>query len=76
METARAKEIIRSLADGRRLPVQPITVAYTRLDGMPMPRAFRCLYAWYGAMTLPDHMFAALALGVVTVEVIFHPPER
>ncbi|MBC7950686.1 MAG: 1-acyl-sn-glycerol-3-phosphate acyltransferase [Rhodospirillaceae bacterium] len=61
-------------ADGAILPVQPISVAYTRLDGHPMCRAFRPFYAWYGDMTLAGHLFALLGLGQLTVEVVFHPP--
>lgn len=62
-----------TLADGRPLPVQPVSVAYTRLDGLTMCRAFRPFYAWYGDMTLAGHLFDALGLGKLTVEVIFHP---
>lgn len=58
---------------GRPLPVQPVSLAYTRLDGLPMGRAFRPFYAWYGDMTLAGHLFAALGLGELTVEVTFHP---
>ncbi|MBC7906849.1 MAG: 1-acyl-sn-glycerol-3-phosphate acyltransferase [Rhodospirillaceae bacterium] len=61
-------------ADGAVMPVQPISVAYTRLDGHPMCRAFRPFYAWYGDMTLAGHLFALLGLGQLTVEVVFHPP--
>lgn len=60
-------------ADGRLLPVQPVSLAYTRLDGRVLSRALRPFYAWYGDMTLAGHLFAALGLGEVTVEVIFHP---
>ena len=59
--------------DGQALPVQPVSLAYTRLDGQPMGRAFRPFYAWYGDMTLAGHLFAALGLGIATVEVVFHP---
>jgi 1-acyl-sn-glycerol-3-phosphate acyltransferase len=58
--------------DGDPLPVQPVSVAYTRLDGLPMGRAFRPFYAWYGDMSLAGHLFAALGLGRLTVEVVFH----
>jgi len=63
-------------ADGiaRPVVVQPVTVAYSGLDGLPMQRAFRPFYAWYGDMTLVDHMFNALGLGNLTVDVIFHAP--
>lgn len=63
-------------ADGvaRPLPVQPVSIAYTRLDGLPLCRAFRPYLAWYGDMTLAGHLLRALGLGRVTVEVMFHPP--
>lgn len=54
--------------------VQPVTIAATDLDGMPMGRGLRPLYAWYGAMTLPDHLWAVAGLGRVGVEVRFHEP--
>lgn len=58
----------------KALPVQPVSIAYTRLDGLPMQRAFRPFFAWYGGMTLADHLFAALGLGNPTIDVVFHPP--
>lgn len=58
----------------RSLPVQPVAVAYTRLDGLPVTRALRPYLAWYGDMTLADHLAGALGLGRVTVEVEFLPP--
>ncbi len=64
------------LSGGTAVPVQPVSVAYTGLDGLPMQRAFRPFLAWYGDMTLLDHMVRALGLGIVTVEVVFHPAVR
>ncbi|MBI3444141.1 MAG: 1-acyl-sn-glycerol-3-phosphate acyltransferase [Magnetospirillum sp.] len=63
-------------ADGmpRALPVQPISIAYTKLDGLPMSRAFRPFFAWYGDMTLAGHLLGALGVGRITVEVEFHRP--
>lgn len=60
--------------DSPPLTIQPISLAYTRLDGQPMGRAMRPFYAWYGDMTLADHLFCVLGLGEATVEIIFHPP--
>ncbi len=62
-----------TLPDGRHLPVQPISVAYTRLDGMPMGRSWRSFFSWYGDMELVPHLWIALGLGRTTVEVQFHP---
>jgi 1-acyl-sn-glycerol-3-phosphate acyltransferase len=59
---------------GRPLMVQPVSIAYALLDGMPMGRHLRPLYAWYGDMDLLGHAWQAAGLGQVTVVVEFHPP--
>jgi lyso-ornithine lipid O-acyltransferase len=59
---------------GAPLTVQPVTIAYTRLDGIPLGRFYRPFIAWYGAMQVAPHLWAMLGLGHVTVRVIFHPP--
>lgn len=61
-------------AHGEPLTVQPISIAYVRLDGMPIGREWRPYCAWYGAMELPGHLWRVLGLGHITVEVRFHPP--
>lgn len=60
--------------DGHRVPVQPVSVSYTRLNGIPIGRSLRPLFAWYGDMALAGHLWRVLGLGVVTVTVRFHPP--
>jgi 1-acyl-sn-glycerol-3-phosphate acyltransferase len=60
----------------RPLAVQPVSIAYTKLDGVPMGRYLRPLFAWYGDMGFFNHLFCALSLGVVTVVVEFHPVVR
>ena len=60
--------------EGEALVVQPVSLAYTRLDGMPLGRSFRPFFAWYGDMELPPHLWQMLGLGIVTAEVIFHEP--
>lgn len=59
---------------GNPLTIQPVSLAYTHLDGIPLGRALRPHYAWYGDMTLVPHLFEMLGLGTVTVDVIFHEP--
>lgn len=59
--------------NGQPLQVQPISVAYTRLDGMPIGFGWRQFLAWYGDMDLAPHAWAVLGLGRVTVDVVFHP---
>ena len=56
------------------LVVQPVSIAYTMLNGMPIGHGLRPLVAWYGDMVLADHLWQFLRLGKLTVEVRFHPP--
>ncbi len=56
------------------LVVQPVSVAYTKINGMPMGRALRPFLAWYGDMDLGPHLVRLAGLGRVTVAVTFHPP--
>lgn len=55
------------------LPVQPVSITYTRLDGVPMGRYLRPLFAWYGDMGLARHLWQAAGMGSLTVVVEFHP---
>lgn len=56
--------------------VQPLVIAYTRLQGMPMGRNKRHLAAWYGDMELAPHLLAVLRAGAIDVDVTFAPPLR
>jgi lyso-ornithine lipid O-acyltransferase len=54
--------------------VQPVSLAYTRLDGMPIGRFYRPFFAWYGSIDLAPHIWSMMGLGTVEVVVEFHPP--
>jgi len=56
------------------LTIQPVSIIATMLDGMPLGRSMRPLYAWYGDMPLAPHAWAAMKAGKLTVEVEFHEP--
>lgn len=60
--------------NGEPVAVQPVTLVYDRLDGMPAGRFLRPFIAWYGDMDLAGHAPTLLGLGVVGATVIFHPP--
>jgi 1-acyl-sn-glycerol-3-phosphate acyltransferase len=60
--------------EGRPLTVQPVTIAYTRVDGMPIGRHLRPFYAWFGDMELASHLWRVLGIGRVTIEIEFHEP--
>lgn len=55
--------------------VQPISVAYTKYQGLPMGRQFRPLAAWYGDMDMLAHLKRVLREGVIDVAVTFGPPQ-
>lgn len=59
---------------GRHIAVQPVTIAYTAIWGIPMGREVRPFVAWYGDMELVPHLWQLLSLGPVDVTVEFHPP--
>lgn len=60
--------------DGRPVTVQPVTLAYTHLDDMPIGRAWRPYIAWYGEMDMLSHGWRLLGLGRITATLLFHPP--
>ena len=61
-------------AQGKSVTVQPIAIAYTSLDGLPLGRSRRPLFAWYGEMDLVSHLWSVLGQSIVTVEIAFLPP--
>ncbi len=60
--------------NGDTVKIQPVTIAYTRLDGMPTGRALKPYFAWYGDMELVSHIWELAGLGLITVEIVFHTP--
>jgi 1-acyl-sn-glycerol-3-phosphate acyltransferase len=56
------------------VPVQPVSITYTGLHGIPMGRENRPLYAWYGDMELVDHLWEGLKTGPADLVIQFHDP--
>jgi 1-acyl-sn-glycerol-3-phosphate acyltransferase len=56
----------------RHVPVQPVSVSYVGLYGLPMARDMRPLFAWYGDMELVPHLWEAMCTGPLDVIVEFH----
>ena len=54
--------------------IQPVSIAYTRLHGMPMGRYTRAKAAWYGDMRLGNHAMNIMLQSAWDVEVIFGDP--
>jgi 1-acyl-sn-glycerol-3-phosphate acyltransferase len=60
----------------RRVWVQPVSIAYTRWNGLPVGRRERPRIAWYGDMDLGPHLWRILKDGRVDVTVSFGMPIR
>lgn len=57
--------------DNQSVVVQPMSIAYTRANGLPMGYAGRPFYAWYGDMDLASHLWELMRRGSFQVEVDF-----
>lgn len=57
-----------------KIAVQPVSIAYTHLDGMPLNRHLRPFFAWYGDMTLMPHLYRMAGMGRVHVKLSFQSP--
>ncbi|ORE92328.1 lysophospholipid acyltransferase family protein [Aurantimonas sp. 22II-16-19i] len=56
--------------------VQPVAVAYTHANGLPLGRYHRPLAAWPGDVTLGPHLLAFLKEGAIDATVAFGEPIR
>ena len=54
--------------------MQPVSIAYAGLHGIPMGRENRPFFAWYGDMELVPHLWECLRMGPIDVAVEFHKP--
>jgi 1-acyl-sn-glycerol-3-phosphate acyltransferase len=56
--------------------IQPVTIAYTRVNGLPVTRERLPDLAWIGDTQLMPHAMTFMSLGRVRAEILFHPPVR
>ena len=56
--------------------LQPVSIAYTRIQGMPMGRRHRPLAAWPGDVELRPHLLTVLREGAIDVEIGFGAPRE
>ncbi len=57
-----------------RVTIQPVTIAYIGIHGMPMGRFHRPVAAWPGTVALGPHFLRVLREGALEVEVHFCSP--
>ncbi len=60
--------------DDKPITVQPVAISYTRLDGIPLGRYWRPLFAWFGDLDLVPHLWQMVCLGETEAVVVFFPP--
>ena len=60
--------------DEKPITVQSVAIAYTRLDGIPLGRYWRPLFAWFGDLDLVPHLWQMVCLGETEAVVTFFPP--
>jgi lyso-ornithine lipid O-acyltransferase len=56
--------------------VQPVSITYTKLHGIPMGRYHRSVAGWPGTMALLPHLKGVLFAGAIDVEVKFGEPHK
>jgi 1-acyl-sn-glycerol-3-phosphate acyltransferase len=60
--------------DDKPITVQSVAISYTRLDGIPLGRYWRPLFAWFGDLDLVPHLWQMVCLGETEAVVTFFPP--
>jgi len=60
--------------EGKTPIVQPISVVYDRLAGLPMGRSSRPLFAWYGDMDIGSHFWRLAQHTGLRATVLLHQP--
>ncbi len=67
------KSALFAAAEASAAPVQPVSLAYTRIGPMPVTRRALPLVVWLGDVGLGAHALGFLRLGKVRAELLFHP---
>jgi lyso-ornithine lipid O-acyltransferase len=71
------KSSLFSVVDGPEMAhvrIQPVTLSYTHLNGLPLLRAQRHKIAWVGDMEFGPHAMGVLGLGPIRALIQYHPP--
>jgi 1-acyl-sn-glycerol-3-phosphate acyltransferase len=69
-----ARDALAEAEHAHRVWLQPLSIAYTDLLGLPLGRQHRPLIAWYGAFALAPHFLAAVRRGGIDVTVTWGEP--
>ncbi len=73
------KSSLFAVAHGPHAPdfvIQPVTLAYTRVNGMPVTRRMLPSLAWVGDTELKPHIAEFMRLGKIQADILVHDPIR
>jgi lyso-ornithine lipid O-acyltransferase len=65
---------VTQLDSAQQVMLQPLSIGYTHIQGLPMGRQHRPLVAWYGDVDFTPHFTQFLRRGAVDVTVTFGQP--
>jgi lyso-ornithine lipid O-acyltransferase len=66
----------KAMANSGSAWVQPVAIAYTRMQGLPLGRQHRPHVAWYGGADLAPHLKRLMGRGGIDVHVVFGPARQ
>jgi lyso-ornithine lipid O-acyltransferase len=69
-----ARDAVAAAEHVDRIWIQPLSVAYTAMLGVPLDRRSRCRVAWYGGASLLPHLRQLVARGAIDVTVSWGDP--
>jgi len=69
-----ARDALVEAGHARHVLIQPLSIAYTGLQGFPMGRQHRPIAAWYGALDLMPHLKRIIVEGALDVVVTWGEP--
>lgn len=59
---------------GAQVLIQPVSIAYTKIHGIPLGRYHRSIVGWSGTVSLKNHLIGLLKARSVNVEITFGEP--
>ncbi len=64
-----------AVAEGADPPlIQPVSIVYDRIDGLPAGRTARPVSSWYGDMELGSHFYRLARHRSLRATIVLHPP--
>jgi 1-acyl-sn-glycerol-3-phosphate acyltransferase len=69
-----ARDALAKAEHAERMYLQPLSIAYTHLHGLPMGRHHRPVVAWYGSVDLIPHLGALIGHGAIDAVVTWGAP--